>query len=82
MNPLLSVPACFESWCVLCVPEQAPEVDWKAIADPAERRRQRRLAKNRVTAARSRERKKAQWAELEEKLFALEVRPPACLPAL
>lgn len=51
---------------------KAPEIDWKSITDPAERRRQRRLAKNRVTAARSRERKKAQWAELEERLNGLE----------
>lgn len=31
---------------------RAPVVDWKAIDDPEERRKQRRLAKNRVTAAR------------------------------
>lgn len=51
---------------------QAPEVDWRAITDPSERRRQRRLAKNRVTAARSRERKKAQWSVMEERLSGLE----------
>lgn len=51
---------------------QAPEIDWRAIEDPAERRRQRRLAKNRVTAARSRERKKAQWSDMEGKLSGLE----------
>ncbi|KXZ50813.1 hypothetical protein GPECTOR_15g499 [Gonium pectorale] len=51
---------------------KAPEVDWRSIEDPAERRRQRRLAKNRVTAARSRERKKAMWSELEEKLKSME----------
>ncbi|EFJ41309.1 hypothetical protein VOLCADRAFT_121646 [Volvox carteri f. nagariensis] len=51
---------------------KAPEVDWRQIDDPAERRRQRRLAKNRVTAARSRERKKAMWSELEEKLKNIE----------
>lgn len=51
---------------------KAPEVDWRAISDPAERRRQRRLAKNRMTAARSRERKKSQWAEMEVKLSGLE----------
>ncbi|GLC44660.1 hypothetical protein PLESTB_001330800 [Pleodorina starrii] len=51
---------------------KAPEVDWRQIEDPAERRRQRRLAKNRVTAARSRERKKAMWSELEEKLKNVE----------
>lgn len=47
---------------------KAPEIDWRAIEDPAERRRQRRLAKNRVTAARSRERKKLQWADMEVKI--------------
>jgi hypothetical protein len=51
---------------------QAPEVDWRSIADPAERRRQRRLAKNRVTAARSRDRKKSQWADMEAKLCNLD----------
>ncbi|KAG2440604.1 hypothetical protein HYH02_010183 [Chlamydomonas schloesseri] len=51
---------------------KAPEVDWRQIEDPAERRRQRRLAKNRVTAARSRERKKAAWSELEERLKSIE----------
>lgn len=51
---------------------KAPEVDWRAITDPAERRRQRRLAKNRVTAARSRDRKKVQWVELEERLQVCE----------
>ncbi|GIL69334.1 hypothetical protein Vretimale_13446 [Volvox reticuliferus] len=51
---------------------KAPEIDWRQIEDPAERRRQRRLAKNRVTAARSRERKKAMWSELEEKLKNME----------
>jgi hypothetical protein len=47
-------------------------VDWRAITDPAERRKQRRLAKNRVTAARSRERKKEQWAEMQASLAALQ----------
>ncbi|GLI66722.1 hypothetical protein VaNZ11_010660 [Volvox africanus] len=51
---------------------KAPEIDWRQIEDPAERRRQRRLAKNRVTAARSRERKKAMWSELEDKLKNME----------
>ncbi|MEW5296775.1 MAG: hypothetical protein WDW38_007585 [Sanguina aurantia] len=51
---------------------KAPEVDWRAITDPAERRRQRRLAKNRVTAARSRDRKKVQWMELEGRLQAMD----------
>lgn len=51
---------------------KAPEIDWRSIEDLAERRRQRRLAKNRITAARSRERKKTQWAEMESKLHALE----------
>lgn len=55
-----------------CYLLQAPEIDWRAIEDPAERRRQRRLAKNRVTAARSRERKKVQWADMEVKLQSLE----------
>ncbi|KAF5838404.1 hypothetical protein DUNSADRAFT_2940 [Dunaliella salina] len=54
-------------------PQSAPEVDWKAIQDPEERRRQRRLAKNRLTAARSRERKKAILSELEAKLQGFEV---------
>lgn len=43
---------------LLLPPPQAPEIDWRSITDPAERRRQRRLAKNRLTAAKSRERKK------------------------
>ncbi|GAX76757.1 hypothetical protein CEUSTIGMA_g4204.t1 [Chlamydomonas eustigma] len=51
-----------------CNKRKAAEVDWRSISDPAERRRQRRLAKNRVTAARSRQRKKVQWAELEGRL--------------
>ena len=60
----------------------APEIDWRSITDPAERRRQRRLAKNRVTAARSRERKKVQWAELEARLAALEADNSALRSAL
>eukprot|EP00877_Chromochloris_zofingiensis_P015215 jgi/Chrzof1/9948/Cz04g21220.t1 len=51
---------------------RAPEVDWRSIEDPAERRKQRRLAKNRVTAARSRERKKSQWGEMEQRMNNLE----------
>lgn len=51
---------------------KAPDVDWRSIEDPVERRRQRRLAKNRVTAARSRERKKSQWQVMEDKLRGLE----------
>lgn len=51
---------------------KAPEVDWRSITDPAERRKQRRLAKNRVTAARSRERKKEQWTEMQAQLSALQ----------
>lgn len=47
-------------------------MDWRSIDDPAERRRQRRLAKNRITAARSRERKKEQMAEMEDRMTALE----------
>jgi cyclic AMP-dependent transcription factor ATF-2 len=51
---------------------RAPEIDWRSIDDPAERRRQRRLAKNRITAARSRERKKEQLAGMEDRMEALE----------
>ncbi|KAF6260919.1 hypothetical protein COO60DRAFT_1503989 [Scenedesmus sp. NREL 46B-D3] len=51
---------------------RAPEIDWRSIEDPAERRRQRRLAKNRVTAARSRERKKEQLAGMEDRMDTLE----------
>uniref|UniRef100_A0A383WBL1 BZIP domain-containing protein n=1 Tax=Tetradesmus obliquus TaxID=3088 RepID=A0A383WBL1_TETOB len=51
---------------------RAPEIDWRSIDDPAERRRQRRLAKNRVTAARSRERKKEQLAGMEDRMDSLE----------
>lgn len=51
---------------------KAPEVDWRSIADPEERRKQRRLAKNRVTAARSRERKKVQLAGMEGRMQQLE----------
>lgn len=51
---------------------KAPDVDWRAITDPAERRRQRRLAKNRVTAARSRERKKVQWADMEQRFITIQ----------
>ncbi|KAF8072760.1 rpsO [Scenedesmus sp. PABB004] len=51
---------------------KAPEVDWRSIDDPAERRRQRRLAKNRITAARSRERKKEQLVDMEERMAGLE----------
>jgi hypothetical protein len=51
---------------------KAPEIDWRSIEDPEERRRQRRLAKNRITAARSRERKKVQLAGMEGKMQQLE----------
>jgi hypothetical protein len=51
---------------------RAPEIDWRSIDDPAERRRQRRLAKNRITAARSRERKKEQMAGMEDRMDSLE----------
>jgi hypothetical protein len=51
---------------------RAPEIDWRSIDDPAERRRQRRLAKNRITAARSRERKKEQLAGMEDRMETLE----------
>jgi hypothetical protein len=52
---------------------KAPEIDWRSIEDPEERRRQRRLAKNRITAARSRERKKVQLAGMEGRMQQLEV---------
>ena len=48
------------------------DVDWTKIEDPIERRRQRRLVKNRNTAAISRERKKAQLQSLEDRVKALE----------
>lgn len=51
---------------------KAPEIDWRSIEDPAERRKQRRLQKNRITAARSRERKKAQWGDMESKIALLQ----------
>eukprot|EP00879_Flechtneria_rotunda_P001104 GHRR01001246.1.p1 GENE.GHRR01001246.1~~GHRR01001246.1.p1 ORF type:complete len:391 (+),score=100.87 GHRR01001246.1:309-1481(+) len=51
---------------------KAPEVDWRSIEDPEERRKQRRLAKNRITAARSRERKKQQLSGMEERTSQLE----------
>jgi len=51
---------------------RAPVVDWRAIDDPEERRKQRRLAKNRITAARSRERKKEQMADMEQRMSKLE----------
>eukprot|EP00775_Hariotina_reticulata_P000513 gene513-785_t len=47
-------------------------VNWQAIEDLEERRKQRRLAKNRVTAARSRERRKEQMVGMEERLAELE----------
>ncbi len=50
----------------VCCVRSSVQVDWRSIEDPAERRRQRRLAKNRATAARSRERKKEAWGQLEE----------------
>ena len=49
-----------------------PDIDWRSIEDPEERRRQRRLAKNRVTAARSRERKKVQWSDMQSKMDTVE----------
>jgi hypothetical protein len=49
-----------------------PDIDWRSIEDPEERRRQRRLAKNRVTAARSRERKKVQWSDMQSKMDDVE----------
>eukprot|EP00803_Ostreobium_quekettii_P005109 evm.model.scf_2526.1 EVM.evm.TU.scf_2526.1 scf_2526:2028-2849(+) len=50
-----------------------PDVDLSKIEDVEERRRQRRLAKNRNTAAVSRERKKAQLISLEERVKQLEM---------
>lgn len=41
------------------VRRKATEVDWRTVSDPEERKRLRRMAKNRRTAAASRERKKA-----------------------
>lgn len=41
------------------VRRKAPDVDWRSVSDPEERKRLRRMAKNRRTAAASRERKKA-----------------------
>ncbi len=40
------------------------EVDWRTVSDPEDRRRLRRMAKNRRTAAASRERKKAELEDL------------------
>jgi len=51
---------------------KTPTVDWTKIEDVEERRRQRRLEKNRNTAAVSRERKKAQLQRLEERVKQLE----------
>lgn len=49
-----------------------PEVDLTSITDIAERRKQRRLAKNRATAATSRERKRAQLSTLQTRVTKLE----------
>lgn len=54
------------------IKRKAPEVDWRSIDDPEERRKQRRLAKNRITAARSRERKKEQLVDMGGRLAELE----------
>jgi cyclic AMP-dependent transcription factor ATF-2 len=51
---------------------KAPAIDLSTIEDPQERKKQRRLAKNRVTAALSRERKKAQMANLQNRVKKLE----------
>ncbi|GFH32109.1 BZIP domain-containing protein, partial [Haematococcus lacustris] len=62
-RPTKAVPAVEDAGAATSVKynkRKAPDVDWRSITDPAERRRQRRLAKNRMTAARSRERKKEQ----------------------
>jgi hypothetical protein len=50
--------------------QAAPEIDWRSISDPAERRRQRRLAKNRLTAAKSRERKKVRTHHERSRIFS------------
>lgn len=47
-------------------------VDLDTISDPEERKRQKRLAKNRRTAAVSRDRKRAQMELLQDKLDALQ----------
>jgi len=52
--------------------KRKPEVDLSTIDDPAERRKQRRLAKNRATAATSRERKRKQLTELQHRVSKLE----------
>ncbi|KAK9806730.1 hypothetical protein WJX72_000804 [[Myrmecia] bisecta] len=50
----------------------ADPVNLDDITDPAERRKQRRLAKNRATAALSRERKRAQFNQLQARLKEME----------
>jgi cyclic AMP-dependent transcription factor ATF-2 len=52
--------------------KRKPDVDLATISDPAERRKQRRLAKNRATAATSRERKRKQMSELQHRVNQLE----------
>ncbi|GMH45847.1 hypothetical protein BSKO_13810 [Bryopsis sp. KO-2023] len=48
------------------------DVDWTKIEDPEERKRQRRMAKNRHTAAVSRERRKNHMRDLETRVERLE----------
>ena len=50
-----------------------PDVDLDCIHDPEERRRQKRLAKNRRTAAVSRDRKRIQMEDLQQTVERLEV---------
>lgn len=52
--------------------KKAPEIDWRSVQDPEERRRLRRMAKNRRTAAASRERKRAVVDALHIKVEQLE----------
>lgn len=51
---------------------KADQMDLDTILDPAEKKKQRRLAKNRATAALSRERKKAQLQVLQQRVRVLE----------
>lgn len=53
--------------------KKAPEIDWRSVTDPDERRRLRRMAKNRRTAAASRERKRAVVDGLQGQVDGLRV---------
>jgi len=59
-----------------------PLVDLDSITDEKERKRQRRLMKNRMTAAMSRERRKNQFTELEESVSRLAKEKQELLAAL